>query len=91
MKTSDFDYDLPQELIAQEPAAIRDRCRLLVMDRRSGACADRIFCDIGDYLRKGDLLVANGVFPRVFPTRLSHEAFPQGCPTCTRGGSRSSA
>ena len=34
---------------------------------------------------------ASMVFPRVFPTRLSHEAFPQGCPTCTRGGSRSSA
>ena len=37
MKTSDFDYDLPQELIAQEPAAVRDACRMLVMDRETGA------------------------------------------------------
>ena len=68
MKTSDFDYDLPPELIAQEPAAVRDECRLLVMDRRTGALEDRIFHDIGDYLRPGDLLVANET--RVMPARL---------------------
>ena len=68
MKTSDFDYDLPQELIAQEPAAVRDECRLLVMDRESGALQDRIFRDVGDYLRPGDLLVANET--RVMPARL---------------------
>ena len=68
MKTSDFDYDLPQELIAQEPAAIRDACRLLVMDRTTGALEDRIFRDIVEYLHPGDLLVANET--RVMPARL---------------------
>ena len=46
MKTSDFDYELPPELIAQEPAAERDGCRLLVMDRATGALEDRVFRDI---------------------------------------------
>ena len=68
MKTSDFDYDLPQELIAQEPAAVRDACRMLVMDRETGAIEDRIFRDIIDYLEPGDLLVANET--RVLPARL---------------------
>ena len=68
MKTSDFDYELPQELIAQEPAADRDGCRLLVMDRATGALEDRIFRDIIDYLEPGDLLVANET--RVMPARL---------------------
>jgi S-adenosylmethionine:tRNA ribosyltransferase-isomerase len=68
MKTSDFDYDLPQELIAQEPAAVRDACRMLVMDRKTGALEDRIFRDIEEYLNPGDLLVANET--RVLPARL---------------------
>lgn len=68
MKTSDFDYDLPPELIAQEPAAERDGCRLLVMDRDTGAIEDRIFRDIADYLRPNDLLIANET--RVMPARL---------------------
>lgn len=68
MKTSDFDYDLPPELIAQEPAADRDGCRLLVMDRTTGAIEDRIFREIGEYLNPGDLLVANET--RVMPARL---------------------
>ena len=68
MKTSDFDYDLPEELIAQEPAAERDGCRLLVMDRATGALEDRVFRDIAEYLRPGDLLVANET--RVMPARL---------------------
>ena len=68
MKTSDFDYELPPELIAQEPASVRDRCRLLVMDRKTGACEDRIFSDVIDYLSPGDLLVANET--RVMPARL---------------------
>ena len=68
MRTADFDYDLPEELIAQEPAAERDRCRLLVMDRATGALEDRVFCDIADYLRPGDVLVANET--RVMPARL---------------------
>ncbi|RNL40947.1 tRNA preQ1(34) S-adenosylmethionine ribosyltransferase-isomerase QueA [Paraeggerthella hongkongensis] len=68
MKTSDFDYNLPPELIAQEPAAERDGCRMLVMDRATGALEDRIFRDIAEYLRPGDLLVANET--RVMPARL---------------------
>ena len=68
MKTSDFDYELPPELIAQEPAAERDGCRLLVMDRVTGELEDRIFRDIVDYLRPDDLLVVNET--RVMPARL---------------------
>lgn len=68
MKTSDFDYELPPELIAQEPAAERDGCRLLVMDRVTGELEDRIFRDIVDYLRPNDLLVVNET--RVMPARL---------------------
>ncbi|MDO4291485.1 MAG: tRNA preQ1(34) S-adenosylmethionine ribosyltransferase-isomerase QueA [Eggerthellaceae bacterium] len=68
MKTSDFDYNLPPELIAQEPAAVRDACRMLVLDRATGEVEDRIFRDIYDYLRPGDLLVANET--RVMPARL---------------------
>ena len=68
MKTSDFEYELPAELIAQEPAAVRDECRLLVMDRETGALSDRVFRDIVDYVRPGDLFVANET--RVLPARL---------------------
>ncbi len=68
MKTEDFNYDLPEELIAQEPAPVRDACRMLVMDRETGALEDRIFRDIEEYLRPGDLLVANET--RVMPARL---------------------
>ena len=68
MKTSDFEYELPPELIAQEPAAVRDACRLLVMDRRTGALEDRIFRDIVNYVRPGDLFVVNET--RVLPARL---------------------
>lgn len=68
MRTDDFDYNLPDELIAQKPASVRDECRLLVMNRETGAVEDRIFRDIVDYLRPGDLLVANET--RVMPARL---------------------
>ncbi len=68
MRTEDFNYDLPEELIAQEPAPVRDACRMLVMDRETGALEDCIFRDIEEYLRPGDLLVANET--RVMPARL---------------------
>ncbi len=68
MRTDDFDYNLPPELIAQSPAPVRDRCRMLKMDRATGELEDRLFCDIGNYLRPGDLLVANET--RVLPARL---------------------
>lgn len=68
MRTSDFDYPLPEDLIAQHPAPIRDQSRLLVLHRDSGQIDHRRFTDILDYLRPGDLLVMND--SRVFPARL---------------------
>lgn len=68
MKTSDFDYDLPQELIAQHPAAQRDHSRLLVMDKKSGAVEHRLFKDIVAYLHAGDVLVLNNT--KVIPARI---------------------
>ena len=68
MRTDDFDYTLPPELIAQAPAEPRDSCRLLVLHRESGLIEHRHFYDIGDYLNAGDLVVANHT--RVMPARL---------------------
>ncbi len=68
MRTSDFEYDLPEELIAQEPHIPRDKCRMLVLDKNSGAIKDAIFSDVIEYLKPGDLLVANET--RVLPARL---------------------
>lgn len=68
MRTSDFDFELPQELIAQEPMEPRDASRLLVMDRSSGRIEHRVFSDIVEYLDEGDLLVVNDT--RVLPARL---------------------
>ncbi len=68
MKTDDFDYELPERCIAQSPAPVRDQCKMLVMDRRTGEVEDRVFCDIIDYLNPGDVLVANNT--RVMPARL---------------------
>jgi len=67
-KISDFDYDLPQELIAQTPIEPRDASRLLVVHRDSGKFEHRRFTDIGAFLRPGDLLIANQ--SRVLPARL---------------------
>ncbi|MFB3817447.1 MAG: S-adenosylmethionine:tRNA ribosyltransferase-isomerase [Candidatus Methylomirabilales bacterium] len=68
MLLSEFDYDLPPELIAQEPAPERDASRLLVLDRASGRMEHRIFTDLPEYFRPGDLLVLNDT--RVLPARL---------------------
>lgn len=68
LSISDFDYDLPQELIAQTPIEPRDASRLLVVSRTTGNLEHRTFRDIGDYLRPGDLLIANQ--SRVIPARL---------------------
>jgi S-adenosylmethionine:tRNA ribosyltransferase-isomerase len=65
---SDFDYDLPQERIAQTPIEPRDASRLLVLNRATGAIEHRHFYEIGAYLRPGDLLIANQ--SRVIPARL---------------------
>lgn len=68
MLTSDFDYDLPPECIAQTPVEPRDSARLLVLDRKSGQLEHAAFRDLGNYLRPGDLLVLNET--RVIPARL---------------------
>lgn len=68
MRTDDFDYPLPDELIAQAPAEPRDSCRLLVLNREDGSLEHRHFTDVIDYLDPGDLLVANET--RVMPARL---------------------
>jgi S-adenosylmethionine:tRNA ribosyltransferase-isomerase len=68
MRLSDFDYALPQELIAQTPIEPRDAARLLVLDRHSGATAHHHMRDLPDLLRAGDLVVANR--SRVLPARI---------------------
>ena len=68
MKTSDFDYDLPQELIAQRPAEPRDGSRLMVVSRSDGSIQHHRFRDLPEFLRAGDVLVFND--SRVFPARL---------------------
>ncbi len=68
MKTSDFYYDLPEELIAQDPLEDRSSSRLLVLNRETGAVSHHIFKNIVDYLRKGDCLVINDT--KVLPARL---------------------
>ena len=68
MNVKDFYYDLPQELIAQDPLKDRSASRLLVMHRDTGALEHRVFKDIVDYLRPGDCLVINDT--KVIPARL---------------------
>ena len=68
MKTSDFYYDLPKELIARSPMENRASSRLLVYDRSKKTIEDRVFSDIIDYLRPGDVLVRNDT--RVIPARI---------------------
>lgn len=68
LKTSDFYYELPEELIAQTPSSERDKCRLMVLDRESGKIEHKVFSDIIDYLREEDMLVVNS--SKVIPARL---------------------
>ena len=71
MKTSDFYYELPEELIAQTPVEPRDHSRMLVVHRAGGVLEHRHFYDITDYLNPGDVLVVNNT--RVIPARLIGE------------------
>ncbi len=71
MKTDDFDYYLPEELIAQVPLEHREESRLLIMDRDTGKLEDKKFYNIVDYLHKGDVLVLNDT--KVMPARLIGE------------------
>lgn len=68
LSTSDFYYDLPEELIAQTPSAERDGCRLMVLDRSADKIEHKIFRDIIDYLRPEDMLIVNS--SKVIPARL---------------------
>jgi S-adenosylmethionine:tRNA ribosyltransferase-isomerase len=68
MHLSEFDYELPDKLIAQQPLAERDASRMLVLDRASGRWEDRMFRELPEFLRQGDCLVLND--SRVLPSRL---------------------
>lgn len=72
MKISDFDFELPDALIAQEPLVNRERSRMLVVDRASNAYADEHFYNFPRFLQKGDVVVLNNT--KVFPARLFGEA-----------------
>jgi S-adenosylmethionine:tRNA ribosyltransferase-isomerase len=76
VRTDDFDYDLPTGLIAQSPADPRDSCRMLVLDRSTGAVAHESFSQISGHLGRGDLLVVNQT--RVLPARLRGVREPGG-------------
>lgn len=76
MRTSDFNYELPKELIAQDPLSDRDSCRLMVLSRTTGEVTHRIFHDVTEYLKKGDCLVINNT--KVIPARLIGEREPSG-------------
>ena len=68
MKTSDFYYNLPEELIAQTPLKERCKSRMMVLDRKSGQISHKCFEDFIEYLNEGDVLVLNNT--RVIPARL---------------------
>jgi S-adenosylmethionine:tRNA ribosyltransferase-isomerase len=72
MKLSEFDYELPKNLIATHPAEPRDTARLLVMDKISGELWDSSFYDLPEFLKPGDVLVLNE--SKVIPARLFGEA-----------------
>lgn len=76
MNVSDFDFDLPPALIAQEPPAVRGASRLLMLDRATGHTAHHTFSDLPTLLRAGDVLVVNDT--RVFPARLIGTRLPGG-------------
>jgi len=76
MKTSDFDYTLPPELIAQTPVEPRDQARLMVLNHNDGSIKHHRFFEIADYLKAGDVLVLND--SRVIPARLSGKKADSG-------------
>ena len=76
MNVSDFDFELPDELVAQDPPPERGGSRLLVLDRQGGAWRDSAFARLGEWLRRGDLLVLNDT--RVIPARLQGRRVPSG-------------
>src|SRR5919206_3115285 len=76
MLISEFDYELPEELIAQHPLGRRDASRMLVVERAEGAWRDLMFAEFAEELRAGDAVVVNNT--RVFPARLVGRREPTG-------------
>lgn len=76
MQISDFDYELPEELIAQKPLAERDASRMLTVNRADGSLRDSPFTEFPDHLRANDVLVLNNT--KVFPARLIGKRIPSG-------------
>ncbi|MFW6279369.1 MAG: tRNA preQ1(34) S-adenosylmethionine ribosyltransferase-isomerase QueA [Bacillota bacterium] len=76
MQVNDFDYDLPDKLIAQEPIPKRDESRLMLLDRKKGSIEETVFKNIVQYLDPGDLLVLND--SKVIPARLYGKKIPTG-------------
>jgi len=76
MKTSDFDYYLPEELIAQTPPKKREDARMMVLHRSTGVIEHRLFSDLSDYLEQNDLLVVNNT--KVVPARIFGERVDTG-------------
>jgi S-adenosylmethionine:tRNA ribosyltransferase-isomerase len=76
LRTADFDYDLPARYIAQTPLEPRDSSRLLILERKTGEIHHAIFNEIGNYLKSGDILIANET--RVIPARLFARKLPTG-------------
>jgi S-adenosylmethionine:tRNA ribosyltransferase-isomerase len=68
MKTSDFNFDLPAELLAEHPSENRDEARLMVLDRKTETIEHRLFKDVIDYFDEKDLFIFNNT--KVFPARL---------------------
>src|SRR4030095_12297818 len=77
MKISDFDYDLPPELIAQAPLDSRDASRMLIVDRATQTWSDSTFRNFSDFLKPDDVVVLNN--SRVFPARLTGFCDGSGC------------
>ena len=76
MRIEEFDYNLPEELIAQYPSKERDKCRLMVLNRKDGSISHEMFYDIIDHLREGDCMVFNS--SKVIPARLFGEKLGTG-------------
>ena len=76
MKTKDFDYYLPEELIAQTPLEKRDESRLLCLDKETGAISHQHFYELPEFLKPGDCLILNN--SRVLPARLLGRRLPGG-------------
>ena len=68
LKLSDFDFDLPEKLIAQKPAKLRDRSRLMILDRKTGAIGHAVFSDLPHHLPAPSLMVFNDT--KVIPAKL---------------------